>query len=493
MAQTKVGWRAYVNPISSLLTSIYGVWNGDGTNNTTVKNAWNANGNANDSKGSANGTIVTPNSTTGYNTSSMTYSTGKLGTASFTFNGSNFVSLPNNTFTFTNDFTVSCWFFVPTNYVSNAHLLSAFDNTGSYPSYFGWWIGYDSTNKKIYFNIGDSTQGSYGNVNLSTANNTITPGQWNHVMVTRKRSTRSRIYINGVLSNSNTNTANPLYSNGWSSIGSYYFAFSQPFWAAANAGLKIDAVQTWESELDQAVVTELYNSGNGQEYPFTTSNLLIASPNDSVSANHGTLMNGCTFATGKIGQAFTFDGVNDYVNLPNNSLNSLTSDFSVSGWLYMPANTSNLYCVLLSNVSNDYTTGKGWNIFTYGNNIYFDVFYSGVYQNPNSAYIRLQANNTLTNNAWNHIAIARKNSTSSKIYINGSLVGSNTSALNPATPTAAITPTIGVLSSVGVGNPQGSYAPNGSKVDALSVWNKELSAADVTELYNSGTGKQYPY
>ena len=31
------------------------------------------------------------------------------------------------------------------------------------------------------------------------------------------------------------------------------------------------------------------------------------------------------------------------------------------------------------------------------------------------------------------------------------------------------------------------------KLDAVSVWNRELTAADVTELYNSGTGKQYPY
>ena len=213
--------------------------------------------------------------------------------------------------------------------------------------------------------------------------------------------------------------------------------------------------------------------------------------NDSKGTNNGTAVGGLTYTTGKIGNAFQFNGTTAYVSLPNNSLNSLTTDFSVSGWIYMPANTSSLYCVLLSNVSNDYTTGKGWSVFTYGNNIYFDVYYSGVYQVPNSAYVRLQANNTLTNNAWNHVTITRKNSTSSKIYINGSLVGSNTSIQNPATPTAAITPTIGVLSSVGVGNPLSSYAPNGTKIDEVNVWNKELTASEVIELYNSGNGAQY--
>ena len=61
---------------TELNKSIYAVWNGTGTNNQTVKNAWNANGDAVDSKSGVVGTIVTPNSTTGYTTSSMTYSTG---------------------------------------------------------------------------------------------------------------------------------------------------------------------------------------------------------------------------------------------------------------------------------------------------------------------------------------------------------------------------------------------------------------------------------
>jgi len=261
-----------------------------------------------------------------------------------------------------------------------------------------------------------------------------------------------------------------------SNINSYYSIYPNPtsVWNLLAAAYSADTTAS------SSLKTSLFAAYNGE-----------SNTNDSFGTNNGTAVGGLTYSTGKIGNAFVFNGSNSYVSLPNNSLNSLTSDFSVSGWLYMPANTSNLYCVLLSNVSNDYTTGKGWSIFTYGNNIYFDVYYSGVYQNPNSVYVRLQANNTLTNNAWNHIAIARKNSTSSKIYINGSLVGSNTSTQNPATPTAAITPTIGVLSSVGVGNPLSSYAPNGTKIDALSVWNKELTASEVSELYNSGNGAQY--
>ena len=36
------------------------------------------------------------------------------------------------------------------------------------------------------------------------------------------------------------------------------------------------------------------------------------------------------------------------------------------------------------------------------------------------------------------------------------------------------------------------FLKNGSKIDTLSVWDKQLTAAEVTDLYNLGNGKQYP-
>ena len=36
-------------------------------------------------------------------------------------------------------------------------------------------------------------------------------------------------------------------------------------------------------------------------------------PNDIQDSNDGTLQNGVTFAAGKVGQAFSFDGVDDFV------------------------------------------------------------------------------------------------------------------------------------------------------------------------------------
>lgn len=40
--------------------------------------------------------------------------------------------------------------------------------------------------------------------------------------------------------------------------------------------------------------------------------------NDIQGANHGTLKNGTTFAPGKVAQAFSFDGADDYVAASDN-------------------------------------------------------------------------------------------------------------------------------------------------------------------------------
>jgi hypothetical protein len=94
----------------------------------------------------------------------------------------------------------------------------------------------------------------------------------------------------------------------------------------------------------------------------------------------------------------------------------------------------------------------------------------------------------LTSNVWNFITIT-KNATSAKIYINGTL---NTSATltSSVVYTSTHYPMIGAAK-YDTGSPT-YLVQNGDKIDALSVWQKELTSTEVTELYNSGNGKQYP-
>ena len=82
--------------------------------------------------------------------------------------------------------------------------------------------------------------------------------------------------------------------------------------------------------------------------------------NDSLGTYNGTPIGGLTYTTGKIGNAFNFNGTNAYVSLPNNSMN-LTGDFTISIWVYYTATGAQ---TLFANGFYDVGTNiyKGWAI-----------------------------------------------------------------------------------------------------------------------------------
>lgn len=206
--------------------------------------------------------------------------------------------------------------------------------------------------------------------------------------------------------------------------------------------------------------------------------------NDSLLNYNGTPYGGLTYTAGKSGNAFTFNGTNAYVQLPNNSFNSILSgDFSIGMWV----NTTSLssFQTLFSNFKSD------------GGGVYHGIIL-GINSNQfrlqiynNTTEVLLQAGFSITTNTWNHIVITRKYSTGTKIYVNGSLNTSNTNVTNPDV-VALMYANIGAYMNAS-GVPSGEYMSNGSKIDEVNVWNKELTSTEVTDLYNSGTGKFYPY
>jgi hypothetical protein len=489
---------------SGLTASLYSVWNGSGTNNQTVKNAWNANGNVIDSKSGANGTIVISNGTTGVTTSTMSFGTGKLGSGAFTFNGSNFIQLPADTFTFTGDFSVSMWVYIPSTVTSDARypnigvpLLTAFDNKNGYTNYRGWG-GLSWYNNQMRFDTGGY---SYGGSQVTSVSGTMSSmNQWVHIVGTRKSASTTTLYVNGVKIAQANITYVPQYnSSNLATIGGSSFAFSNPWFYGTIAGVKIDAVQTWDGiELNQTAVTELYNSGNGQEYPFTVSNAKITSTVDSVGANNGirptsTLNSnilGPTFTTGKIGNAFQFDGINDYIQFPNNSMN-FTGDFSISAWLYFPTDNQLIgsdYSYILSNrTAVSWATNlAGWSFATYGNAIYFTTY------NGTSTSVLLGApGQGLDRSGWRHIVFT-KTGTTYKLWLDGGQYTSISTTMLEPKYQGTIIPKIGRDGDSTMGG-WDSYGSAKIKIDSVSVWNRSLNSDEITQLYNAGNGIQYPF
>jgi len=453
---------------------------------STLEHSWDANGDTNDTKGSANGTIVTPAGET-FSLSTMTYQSGKVGSGAFTFNGNNFISLPVYTLNFTSDFSASLWFYVPTG-LTDSNLISSFHNKGDYTEYNGWSISYNNTTKSINFFIGikmgaPGNPGSqYYGISLTTGNNVFVLNQWNHVLVTRKSGTRSRIYVNGVLSASDTNIYNPSYNSqpNLAYIGASYYAFSLPFYKAAPSGLKIDVVQTFTSELDSLAAGSLYSMSD--LYSSSAFN------NNGIGTFYGNI---------------EFDGVDDYVSF-SATPDINTTDITVSTWFYVnkfrpSAPNGGTVSMIASRYSNT-TSTNGWELAYNNNGV---VWFGG--REDASTYILVtasllvkQINMGITaNGGWyNAVGIKSGNQWSisvtetnsyrhidniAKIYkgITKHLPGYRTIQAGTGTiPFGTNTLTVGKASN------SNDYYMNGRLMN-LSIYNRALSLAEINQNYDS--------
>ena len=203
--------------------------------------------------------------------------------------------------------------------------------------------------------------------------------------------------------------------------------------------------------------------------------------NDALNTYNGTAQGGLTYGVGKVGTAFQSNGTNSYISLPNNSLN-FTGDFSISLWVYLTAFPSEQ-----TPISNYYEyssvagNSRGWMVYMTGQSLYWIVC--------GSSQVNLITSISSFQNTWKQITITFKNGVGSKIYFDGNLVTSNSSTITPIYNSTQ-TPFIGKYQ-YGNGSSFGYMSAN-SKLDAVNVWNKELTQSEITELYNSGNGKQYP-
>ena len=159
-------------------------------------------------------------------------------------------------------------------------------------------------------------------------------------------------------------------------------------------------------------------------------NATNASFDDKSTSNHTITANGDahqnTFSPYRHGGYSTyFDGTGDYITAPSNtSFDFGTGNFTIETWINIPDVTS----TWLAFISRGYAQNGGWRLYknTGNNNLRFYYTDSGT-----TSYIEASTTG-LTNNTWHHIAVVR-NSSTTKIYVDGVEKGSGTisTSLNP--------------------------------------------------------------
>ncbi len=180
--------------------------------------------------------------------------------------------------------------------------------------------------------------------------------------------------------------------------------------------------------------------------------------------NTGTLTNGPTWAAGKRGAAVNFDANDDFVVNAAFSWPA-GSAISVAFWNYSPGGTqSSAFSVGGSGDPNRILAHAPWD----DNVLYWDYGSSG---GPG----RITTNYAGYLNKWTHIVLVNNGTNFQAIYLNGSLITSDTSV--DAAP--------GAQSGIWIGAFGSSYPHNG-RIDDFRVYNRVLTAQEIYAIYMAG-------
>jgi hypothetical protein len=191
---------------------------------------------------------------------------------------------------------------------------------------------------------------------------------------------------------------------------------------------------------------------------------------DIIGSNNGVLMNGAGFASGKVGQAFTFSGANQFVRIPDapslNPVNALT----LEAWVYVSAYPT---IDIVTIIGKEDPAGVHQYQLTLWNTQGRWCFRPTIVVAGN--YVYMAGNTSVQTGQWYHIATTYDGSTVN-LYVNGQLDGTA-----PASGTVATSP-----QPLRIGGDETGWFFNGL-VDEVSLYNRGLSGSEIQAIYNAGS------
>jgi hypothetical protein len=197
----------------------------------------------------------------------------------------------------------------------------------------------------------------------------------------------------------------------------------------------------------------------------------------SRGGNNGTLVNGPTFNSAN-GGSIVFDGVDDYVSIPNN--NNLifgNGNFTVSIWIKTPISStgegtpSQWGPIVSKGCTTSAPSGTWWfaQNSTLSNRITFNIS-----SNPGGTFVTA-ATTPILSNGWHNIVFTRTGSTGT-LYTDGTLTNTDTSSDSDLSSSAPVWV---------AGTSPSATKRTSMTLSQTSIYNRTLSAAEVLQNYNA--------
>jgi hypothetical protein len=198
---------------------------------------------------------------------------------------------------------------------------------------------------------------------------------------------------------------------------------------------------------------------------------------DGVGGKDGIPHGGVTFAPGRVGKAFSFDGRTGYIEVPSSPSISPTGPFSVAGWVR--------YTRLYNDISGSVILAKGQDVYEAPVDYTLSVSHLRKLR-PHvmvpAGWTYFDCETTLEPDTWYHVAMVYDGA-NLKGYVNGELDGSQ--------------PARGPVQATDESFKIGAYAPvNGGQtkafwtgqIDELALYNRALSDLEIKDSYTAAGG-----
>lgn len=411
-------------------------------------------GNALDARSRINGTLQ----------GGATYAAGKVGQA-FSLNGTDaFVQAPSS----------------PANDPTTAGSLEAWVRFNQLPSAAGHVMeiigkGGGGTDFDLQAEPDNRIRFYVAGSNNVASTTVVQTGVWYFVVGAWDSTDGLKLYVNGALENTNTAQVTRGASNQPLQIG------NQPTFGPRLFSGLIDEASIYNRALTAAEVQSIYNSDTaGKCKPVATNapnNQVLwlagdGDARDSAGTNNGTLQNGATFAVGKVGQTFSFDGVDDYVST---AAFSTGTQATIETWVNPSILTGGFQDGTLPGINRRTIGGFVADCNDFGVGLYngsIGVVYKPA--NGNCTALAPASAVTVQTNQWYHVAATIDGATV-KLYVNGVLQASAATAAN-YTPTDKFR--LGAAQCC-------SGDTFGGKIDEFSLYSRALSVDEIMSIVNA--------